>query len=549
MQGGGRGARRRAAVVAVQEKVVAAVDDGDEQAVQFLYDSTVALGNGAGDDDEAGILRPSGLPVDGDDDDSDEAAAGVANTFQDEDEDEDEFLALPSSPVAGLVATPVKELSPEPDYHLSSGGLRAGAPPWRCTDTRGIRSPLLCLHQDIVDLNRFMKPSEDEAAAREAAVDRVRTVVTNIWPSAKLEVHGSYATGLYLPTSDIDVVILNSACVTPVDGLRALGNALARRNMVKNLQVIAKAKVPIVKFTELPSNIAFDVSFDMLNGAEAVGFVKQMVEQMPALKPLCLVLKLFLQQRELNEVYSGGIGSYALIIMLIAHLQLVSSRRKLQRLDGNLGMLLLEFFQLYGVSLNIYSVGVSCRKGGAFFRKHDRDMVNADRPHLLAVEDPQDPTNDVGRNSYNVFKVRSAFEFAHQQLMAPSESAPFGLERILHSDKLLRDRASKLQWGIALDAVRAEVEDGEWGAAEPEALLPAYQPRGSGKPSSSKRDKSMASEDNGHSSKSKRRRRGEEEERVSKHHSKRHHSNSSPRNRRQRTPSPEPYTKSKRRRR
>ena len=34
------------------------------------------------------------------------------------------------------------------------------------------------------------------------------------------------------------------------------------------------------------------------------------------------VLKAFLQQRALNEVYSGGIGSYALLCMVMAHLQL-----------------------------------------------------------------------------------------------------------------------------------------------------------------------------------------------------------------------------------
>lgn len=75
--------------------------------------------------------------------------------------------------------------------------------------------------------------------------------------------------------------------------------------------------------------------------------------KIPPLRPLCLILKVFLQQRELNEVwgfimpsfckecvlilpmtpmhfvirsfvlkvYSGGIGSYALLTMLIAHLQ------------------------------------------------------------------------------------------------------------------------------------------------------------------------------------------------------------------------------------
>jgi non-canonical poly(A) RNA polymerase PAPD5/7 len=78
----------------------------------------------------------------------------------------------------------------------------------------------------------------------------------------------------------------------------------------------------------------------------------------------------FLTQRELNEVYAGGIGSYSLIIMVAAFLQMHSSRRppaagggggggrKRGRsmggadvagsLEANLGLLLVDFMR-YGL--------------------------------------------------------------------------------------------------------------------------------------------------------------------------------------------------------
>jgi non-canonical poly(A) RNA polymerase PAPD5/7 len=34
-----------------------------------------------------------------------------------------------------------------------------------------------------------------------------------------------------------------------------------------------------------------------------------------------MVLKQFLLQRDLNEVYTGGIGSYSLILMIVSFLQ------------------------------------------------------------------------------------------------------------------------------------------------------------------------------------------------------------------------------------
>jgi non-canonical poly(A) RNA polymerase PAPD5/7 len=72
----------------------------------------------------------------------------------------------------------------------------------------------------------------------------------------------------------------------------------------------------------LSNNFPFSFSsFDMDGGPQAADFIKDYVKKFPALRHLCMILKVFLHQRELNEVYTGGIGSYALLTMLITHLQ------------------------------------------------------------------------------------------------------------------------------------------------------------------------------------------------------------------------------------
>ena len=48
------------------------------------------------------------------------------------------------------------------------------------------------------------------------------------------------------------------------------------------------------------------------------------------------------------------------------------------------------------------------RCGGCFFSKRSRGMMQPDRPHMLAVEDPNEPTNDLGKGSYNIQKVMCA---------------------------------------------------------------------------------------------------------------------------------------------
>ena len=44
--------------------------------------------------------------------------------------------------------------------------------------------------------------------------------------------------GLYLPTSDLDLVVVSSGCDDVLQGLKAMANSLLRRGMAKNIQVL-----------------------------------------------------------------------------------------------------------------------------------------------------------------------------------------------------------------------------------------------------------------------------------------------------------------------
>jgi len=45
---------------------------------------------------------------------------------------------------------------------------------------------------------------------RDDVVRRIRKIITDLWPGAKLETFGSYNTGLYLPDGDIDMVVFGN---------------------------------------------------------------------------------------------------------------------------------------------------------------------------------------------------------------------------------------------------------------------------------------------------------------------------------------------------
>ncbi|XP_068665273.1 uncharacterized protein [Aristolochia californica] len=323
----------------------------------------------------------------------------------------EDYLSLDAESLShGDTPSPFSSLEPTPlpeEPNLERAWFRGNS---------GFKSPMLQLHKEIVDFCDFISPTQEEQASRVAAVQCVTELIKYIWPHCRVEVFGSFKTGLYLPTSDIDVVILDSKVSSPQIGLRAISKGLKQRNIGKKIQVIATARVPIIKFLERESGVAFDISFDVTNGPKAAEFIKDVITKIPPLRPLCLILKVFLQQRELNEVYSGGIGSYALLAILIAHLKIHWRAQKLRgsktSSDHNLGILLVKFFEFYGRKLNTWDVGVSCTAAGTFFLKSEKGFMTAKRPFLLSIEDPQAPDNDIGKNSFNYFQWQpNAFPF------------------------------------------------------------------------------------------------------------------------------------------
>lgn len=101
-----------------------------------------------------------------------------------------------------------------------------------------ISSPLLRLHNEIVQLCRLLQPTKQEEDAREGDLADVTAVINSLWPHATVKLFGSYSTGLYVPTSDVDLVVLNARCSSNIPGaLRTLANALTKAGIAHNLQV------------------------------------------------------------------------------------------------------------------------------------------------------------------------------------------------------------------------------------------------------------------------------------------------------------------------
>ena len=280
----------------------------------------------------------------------------------------------------------------------------------------------LLLHEELLDFWNAFRPTRDELAARKDLLRRVEAVVRGVWPDARVETVGSYSTDLFLPESDLDVTILDSSVGSGSSSaergaaLEELGAALRGAAWeLADLQVIATAKVPIIKFVDVETAIAVDVAMEERSGIQSSKLSLQASSKFPAYKVLVVFLKRLLNTRGLHDTFTGGVGSYLLQLMVITSLQHPPANAHVRHgrlFRGNLGEMLLHFLEMFGVRLNYDAVALSVRDGGRFLQKLACPWVtNAYRPQCsLAVEDPLDTTHDVGANSFNIAAVRRLFQ-------------------------------------------------------------------------------------------------------------------------------------------
>lgn len=299
--------------------------------------------------------------------------------------------------------------------------------PWLDPRKRYHSDPLLRLNEEIHDFAKFISPTHQEHFARSSVVTRVSELVDMIFNSggrvlAKLHVFGSFETQLYLPSSDIDLVIeWNAEKATDAVSkppLKKLANALVSSQICAQgrCKTLLKARVPIIKFTDRITDFSVDISFNT-KGTEGVRFINGLLNEHCILRPLTLLLKQFLSQRALNEPYSGGVGSYSLVCMITSFLQ-THPLLQANLIDpkDNIAVLLLDFLELHGRNFNYEDVGISILRK-CYFDKGERGWQNDKRTSQLSLEDPQDPENDLCKNSFCFPNVKQAFEHAFKLLV------------------------------------------------------------------------------------------------------------------------------------
>ena len=208
-------------------------------------------------------------------------------------------------------------------------------------------------------------------------MNRLQNVVSSHIHNCNVHSFGSFAAGLYLPNADMDVVVISDSFQSSRQKIVCQSKKQLYRfsDFVKSsgiaqqgsVEVIATAKVPLVKFVDRVTAIKVDVSFENDTGVIANDTFALWKKQFPAMPLLVTIIKQFLMMRGMNEVQHGGLGGFSvtcLVTSLLQNMPRVQSGELIP--EQNLGEILIEFLDFYGNQLDTTRTGITMDPPGYF---------------------------------------------------------------------------------------------------------------------------------------------------------------------------------------
>jgi len=376
-------------------------------------------------------------------------------------------------------------------------------PPWLPQDC--VRSKL---DESIRAFVRTVESQvQSQSAYRNAVQGLCRRAAKMLWPRSTVELYGSFASGLALPNSGLDLVIyphrhepqciaegaddpgpVLSPIVEDADQLRQLpldevspghpsavpslasgwqqqlAGRLAQEKWVisDSIRIAAHAAIPTLSFISAPEEAAgplrseveslscpirVDVSLEDPNhrGLRSKAIISWLLNEFPLARPVTLVLKQWLIERTYGMSHTGGLCSYGLLLMVVGFLQHSPAGSAATALVGCLTFYGRRFDpQLYGVSVARgaflhrrspiawpppqaeYVERRLCPGIGEFASLSRRITLTGEWAHRfdpLWIEDPLNPTNNVGRNCFRIRQIQRSLARAADALAANEASA------------------------------------------------------------------------------------------------------------------------------
>jgi non-canonical poly(A) RNA polymerase PAPD5/7 len=320
--------------------------------------------------------------------------------------------------------------------------------PWEVDESqRKSLNPMQVLDEEIARFAAYIQPTPAERAARDAVIALTNQIVyqhlclavskvEGSRKSVRTQLFGSERTGLATATSDIDLRVYflrqrddggssfqwGSQAIEYMEKLA--GEFESNSNYICTT-LRTSGRFPIINTQHKHTNVDIQI-VSAPETKKQQKWTARYLEKMPHIRTLYLIIRTALETRGLVDVFNGGIGSYSLFWMIVAALERRSSHRPTTAAEQLRHFL--DFYAnfdtvRYGLTINPVAKpypkheypndprnGIFSPHQSYVSAAHRRgDLVRAGQwaiskvkplqPYLFSLQDPADPTNDLGRKS------------------------------------------------------------------------------------------------------------------------------------------------------
>ena len=309
------------------------------------------------------------------------------------------------------------------------------------------------LNAEILAFESWMRLDQSEQRASSLIKTKIAKYVQRAVCEGRLQLIGSYGTGLETPLSDMDFTIVlpkfekdpsqRGPSPTRPKAQKARLKALwACKSMLEGKPQLWRdvelvwATIPVIVATHRESRITIQLqqqhgSSSAFLGSMAFGAFQS---EFPSLRPIYILLKAALAVRGLDKTFDGGLSSYPLLIAIVNALKHCEYRYH----RNDVAMHLLFVLRFY-IDCDLYTTGfrldhprVFPKLGGAASQSESGEQpedhafdgmlqvakTNPRQPYLLCLQDPLNAGNDLGKRAYAIKHIRALFQVALTEIEA-----------------------------------------------------------------------------------------------------------------------------------
>jgi len=224
-------------------------------------------------------------------------------------------------------------------------------------------------------------------------VSVVRSCCAAVRPDIRVDMFGSMATGLALPSSDVDLVC--NATATELDVIAS------RLTTATGGVAHIVGSPPVLKLKATLHGLAIKMDLTMHSpshtGLESVQLVRHWLASDARVGPVVLVVKQLLFARGLGQVYTGGLSSHAVFVLTLAVLRTAGA---------SVGELLVAFLSTFSTPGFFRRHALSVARGIEAVEELEERQSEMAPPAM--IEDPTRPGNNLGAGSFRIGDVQRA---------------------------------------------------------------------------------------------------------------------------------------------